>query len=109
MQSQWLRFASSIKLDGHEPNFSDLKRFIVNEADVAKSSYASALCQRSKRSSIPRVVSHSTLVSDQKKRGKPFKMLVLPLYETRSLEMPRFLANHCKRAITVYAATSFMR
>ena len=69
MQSQWLRFASSIERDGHEPNFTDLKRFIVNKVDVAKSSYASALYQRSKRDLIPRVVFHSSLVSDQKKEA----------------------------------------
>ena len=76
MQSQWLSFASSIERDGYEPNFSDL-RFFVNEADLAKSSYASALCQRSKHSSIPRVVSHSTLVSDQKKEANLLKLATL--------------------------------
>ena len=40
MQSQWRRFVSSIERDGHKPNFTDLKRFIVNKADVAKYLYA---------------------------------------------------------------------
>ena len=91
MQSQWLRFASSIERDRHEPNFTDLKKFIANEADVTKSLYAKAyedichsyiryahslqnlymlLCQKSKWCSIPRVVFHSTLVSAERKDAK---------------------------------------
>ena len=103
MQSQWLRFASSIERDGHEPNFSDLKRFIVNEADVAKSSYTSALCQRSKRSSIPRVVSHSTLVSDQKKEANLLKCLFCHSTKHVLWKCPDFLQ------ITVKERLQFMR
>ena len=103
MQSQWLRFASNIERDGHEPNFSDLKRFIVNKADVAKSSYASALCQRSKRSSIPRVVSHSTLVSDQKKEANLLKCLFCHSTKHVLWKCPDFLQ------ITVKERLQFMR
>ena len=46
--------------------FANLKRLILNEADVAKSLCVRVLCQKSKRGLISCMVSHSTVVLDQK-------------------------------------------
>ena len=43
MQNRWLRRSSEIERKGLEAGFEDLKEFICSEAEVSKSSYASAL------------------------------------------------------------------
>ena len=42
LQSRWLRISAGVEQDAREPDFADLKRFIVKEADVVKS-YANSL------------------------------------------------------------------
>ena len=43
MQNRWLHRSSEIERKGPEAGFEDLKEFICSEAEVSKSSYASAL------------------------------------------------------------------
>ena len=67
LQSQWLRISAGVEREGREPDFADLKRFIVNEADVVKSSYANSLNFKSKPGSVFGVNTHYTVASNSTK------------------------------------------
>ena len=67
LQSRWLRISAGVEREGREPDFADLKRFIVNEADVVKSSYANSLNFKSKPGSVFGVNTHYTVASNSTK------------------------------------------
>jgi len=46
-QQHWLRYATAIEEDGLEVSFSDLARFVEDEAMVVNSSYAQIFKERS--------------------------------------------------------------
>ena len=73
LQSRWLRISAGVEPEGREPNFADLKRFIVNEADVVKSSYANSLNCKSKPGSVFGVNTHYSIPLPQ----IPLKLLTL--------------------------------
>ena len=64
LQSQWLRISAGVEQDGREPDFTDLKRFIIKKADVVKSSYAYSLNCKSKHGSVFGVNTHYTVASN---------------------------------------------
>ena len=69
LQTRWLRFSAAIESEGREPNFVDLKRFVLNEANIVKSSYSTAVGQKSKKTvgqKVTKFSTHSTLVSGAK-------------------------------------------
>ena len=63
--SRWLRISAGVEREGREPDYADLKRFIVNEADVVKS-YANSLNFKSKPGSVFAVNTHYTVASNSK-------------------------------------------
>ena len=67
LQSRWLRISAGVEREGREPDFADLKRFIVNEADVVKSSYANSLNFKLKPGSVFGVNTHYTVASNSTK------------------------------------------
>ena len=69
LQTRWLRFSAAIESEGREPNFVDLKRFVLSEANIVKSSYSTAVGQKSKKTvgqKVTKFSTHSTLVSGAK-------------------------------------------
>ena len=67
LQSRWLRISAGFEQEeqeGREPDFADLKRFIVKEADIVKSSYANSINCKSKPSLVFRVNTHYTVASN---------------------------------------------
>ena len=65
LQSQWLWISAGVEQDGREPDFADLKRFIIKEADihVVKSSYANSFNFKSKHGSVFGVNTYYTVGS----------------------------------------------
>ena len=64
LQSRWLRIPAGVEQEGREPDFADLKRFIVKEADVLKSSYANSINCKSKAGSVFGVNTDYTVASN---------------------------------------------
>ena len=48
-QSRWIRSSVLIERNGHDPSFSDLVKFVKEEAEVVRSSYAAVINSRSKK------------------------------------------------------------
>ena len=51
LQTRWLRTATEIEKRGTDPKFKNLVKFVQDEAEIANSSYASAINQRNKKKS----------------------------------------------------------
>ena len=62
IQSRWLRFAAEIEGRGTDPKFVDLVKFVNQEAEVARSSFAHVVNQKPKR--FDKFSSHSTAVKE---------------------------------------------
>ena len=49
MQSRWIRSSAFIERGGRDPSFSDLVKFVKEEAEVVRSSYAAVINSSSKK------------------------------------------------------------
>ena len=74
LQNRWLRKVAAIERQRNKPTFKDLMEFVKEEAQVVSSCYASAANWKSsnwrpsKIGTVPKVNTHSTIVSHNKER-----------------------------------------
>ena len=59
-QSRWIRSSAFIERGGRDPSFSDLVKFVKEEAEVVRSSYAAVINSRSKKTTNGKIFTTKT-------------------------------------------------
>ena len=103
LQSRWLRISAAVEQEGHEPDFSDLKRFIVKEADVVKSSYANFINCKSKPGSVFEVNTHYIVASNSTKATNTYECKFCRSLKHVLWKCPEFLEISVKGMFAFYA------